>query len=169
MITIRPERPEDVPGIRLVNQRAFGGPDEAGMVDEARARGGWMISLVAVADDQLVGHILFTPVTISASEHVREAAGLAPMAVDPGHQGRGIGTRLASEGLARCRAAGYGIAVVLGHPTYYPRFGFVPGSLHGIRFALDVPDEAFMVIELLPGALEGCSGVARYLPEFMVL
>ena len=169
MVTVRPERPEDIPRIRLVNERAFGQPDEAALVDDVRARGGRMISLVAVDGGRLVGHILFTPVTISAPDRVHEAVGLAPMAVDPDCQRRGIGSRLVAQGLDRCREAGYRIAVVLGHPTYYPRFGFVPASLHGIRFELDVPDEAFMVIELQPGALQGCSGVARYLPEFMKL
>ena len=169
MVTVRPERPEDIPRIRLVNERAFGQPGEAALVDDVRARGGWMISLVAVDGGRLVGHILFTPVTISAPDRVHEAVGLAPMAVDPDCQRRGIGSSLVAEGLDRCREAGYRIAVVLGHPTYYPRFGFVPASLHGIRFELDVPDEAFMVIELQPGALQGCNGVARYLPEFMKL
>ena len=169
MVTVRPERPEDIPRIRLVNERAFGQPDEAALVDDVRARGGRMISLVAVDGGRLVGHILFTPVTISAPDRVHEAVGLAPMAVDPDCQRRGIGSRLVAQGLDRCREAGYRIAVVLGHPTYYPRFGFVPAGLHGIRFELDVPDEAFMVIELQPGALQGCSGVARYLPEFMQL
>ena len=169
MVTVRPERPEDIPRIRLVNERAFGQPDEAALVDDVRARGGRMISLVAVDGGRLVGHILFTPVTISAPDRVHEAVGLAPMAVDPDCQRRGIGSRLVAQGLDRCREAGYRIAVVLGHPTYYPRFGFVPAGLHGIRFELDVPDEAFMVIELQPGALQGCSGVARYLPEFMKL
>ena len=91
------------------------------------------------------------------------------MAVDPDYERRGIGGRLVVQGLELCRASGYRIAVVLGHPTYYPRFGFVPARLHGIRFALDVPDDAFMVMELEPGALDGCTGVARYAAEFMSL
>ncbi len=169
MATIRRERPEDIPWIRAVNERAFGQPDEAALVDAVRARGERTISLVAVDNGRLVGHILFTPVTIHAPDRACEAAGLAPMGVDPDYQGRGFGGRLVVQGLDRCRESGYRIAVVLGHPTYYPRFGFVPARLHGIRFALDVPDDAFMVIELEPGALDGCTGVARYAAEFMSL
>ena len=167
MSTIRPERPEDVPLVRAVNERAFGQPDEAALVDAVRARGERRISLVAVDGERLVGHILFTPVTIRAPDRVRDAAGLAPMAVDPDYQRRGIGSRLVTRGLELCRASGYRSVVVLGHPTYYPRFGFVPARLHGIRFELDVPDDAFMVLELEPGALDGCAGVARYVREFM--
>ena len=166
-LTIRPERPADVPSIRAVNERAFGQPDEAALVDAVRARGERCISLVAVDGARLVGHILFTPVTIGEPDQVHEAAGLAPLAVDPDHQRRGIGGRLVARGLDRCRESGFRIAVVLGHPSYYPRFGFVPARLHGIRFALDVPDDLFMVTELVPGALDGCTGEARYAQEFM--
>lgn len=166
-MTLRPERPTDVAAIRAVNERAFGQSDEAVLVDAVRARGERSISLVAVDGERLVGHILFTPVTIQGPDRVCEAVGLAPMAVDPGHQRRGIGSRLVAQGLDRCREAGYRIAVVLGHPAYYPRFGFVPARRHGIRFELDVPDEAFMVTELAPGSLDGCTGVACYVKEFM--
>ena len=169
MLTIRLERPEDIPWIRAVNERAFGQPDEAALVDAVRARGERSISLVAVDDERLVGHILFTPVTIRGPDRVREAVGLGPLAVDPDYQRGGIGSQLVVQGLDLCRESGHRIAVVLGHPTYYPRFGFVPARLHGIRFQLDVPDDAFMVIALDPGALDGCTGVARYVAEFMSL
>ena len=165
-LTIRPERPQDISRIRAVNERAFGQPDEAALVDAVRARGEWSISLVAVDGERLVGHVLFTPVTIEGPNSAHQAVGLAPLAVDPDYQRRGIGGRLVAQGLDRCRESGYRIAVVLGHPTYYPRFGFVPAR-HGIRFKLDVPDEAFMVLELEPGALAGCTGVACYVEEFM--
>ena len=166
-LTIRPERRQDIARIRAVNERAFGQPDEAALVDEVRARGERCISLVAVDGGRLVGHVLFTPVTIHGPGCEHQAVGLAPMAVDPDCQRRGIGSRLVAQGLDRCRESGYRIAVVLGHPTYYPRFGFVPARRHGIRFELDVPDDAFMVLELKPGALAGCTGVARYVQEFM--
>ena len=165
--TIRPERPADIARIRAVNERAFGQPDEAALVDAVRARGERSISLVAVDGERLVGHVLFTPVTIRGPDCTHEAVGLAPMAVDPDHQRRGIGSRLVAQGLEQCRKSGYRVAVVLGHPTYYPRFGFVPARVHDIRFELDVPDEAFMVLELEPGALASCTGVARYVQEFM--
>ena len=168
-MTLRPERPADFASIRAVNERAFGQPDEAALVDAVRARGERTISLVAVDGGRLVGHILFTPVTIRGPDRVHEAVGLAPMEIDPDHQRRGIGSRLVARGLDRCRESGYRIAVVLGHPAFYPRFGFVPARRHGIRFELDVPDDAFMVVELRPGALDGCTGVARYAQEFMSL
>ena len=168
-LTIRPECPADVPAIRAVNERAFGQPDEAALVDAVRARGERSISLVAVDGKRLVGHILFTPVTIRGPHCVHEAVGLAPLAVDPDYQRRGIGSQLVAQGLDRCRESGYRIAVVLGHPAYYPRFGFVPARRHGIRFELDVPDDVFMVTELVPGALAGCTGVAHYAPEFTAL
>ena len=166
-LTIRPERPADIPLIRAVNERAFGQPDEAALVDAVRARGERSISLVAVDGERLVGHVLFTPVTIHGPDCAHEAVGLAPLAVDPDYQRRGIGGRLVAQGLDGCRESGYRVAVVLGHPTYYPRFGFVPARLHGIRFELNAPDETFMVLELEPGALAGCTGVARYVQEFM--
>lgn len=167
MLTIRAERAADIPWIRAVNERAFGQPDEAALVDAVRARGERSISLVAVDGERLAGHIFFTPVTIHGRDRMCEAAGLAPLAVDPDYQRRGIGSRLVVRGLDRCRESGYRLAVVLGHPTYYPRFGFVSARLHGIGYELDVPDDAFMVAELVPGALDGCTGVARYAREFM--
>jgi putative acetyltransferase len=166
-LTIRPEQPADIPAIRAVNERAFGQPDEAALVDAIRARGERRISLVAVDGGRVAGHILFTPVTIQGPHRECEAVGLAPLAVDPDHQRRGIGSRLVAHGLDRCRERGYRIAVVLGHPAYYYRFGFVPARLYGIRFALDVPRDAFMVIELTPGSLDGCTGMASYAKEFM--
>jgi putative acetyltransferase len=84
----------------------------------------------------------------------------------PSHQNQGIGGQLTRAGLEACRAAGYGYVILLGHPTYYPRFGFVPTSRYGIHWDRDVPDEAFMVVELLPGALEGVTGIVHYHPEF---
>jgi putative acetyltransferase len=91
------------------------------------------------------------------------------MAVRPALQRRGIGSALVREGLARCRAAGHRIAVVLGHPEYYPRFGFSPGAPRGIRSTWEVPDDVFMVLELVPGALDGVAGIVHYRPEFAEL
>jgi len=92
--------------------------------------------------------------------------GLAPVAVLPAHQRAGVGGRLVEEGLRRLREAGHGFCVVLGHPGYYPRFGFLPASDFGVRWERDVPDRAFMALELCPGALAGHPGVVRYAPEF---
>ena len=110
----------------------------------------------------MVGHIAFSPVTI---EPAGSAIGLAPMAVLPAHQRRGIGGRLVREGLEQLRAAGHGAVVVLGHPEYYPRFGFTRASRFGLRCELDCPDEAFMALELVPGALANRAGLVRYRRE----
>ena len=92
--------------------------------------------------------------------------GLAPMAVLPEYQNQGVGSLLVRNGLSECQRAGFDIVVVLGHPRYYPRFGFIPASQKGLSCEYQVPDEAFMVIELRPGALNGMSGLVKYQPEF---
>ena len=92
--------------------------------------------------------------------------GLAPMAVAPEYQQQGIGSALVRSGLEHCRAAGYKAVIVLGHPRYYPRFGFVPASHFNIRSQYDAPDEAFMALELEPGALGEIGGVVKYHPLF---
>jgi putative acetyltransferase len=166
MMIVRQERPEDVAGIRHVNEQAFDGPAEADIVDLLRARGKVALSLVAAQDDRIVGHILFSPVMIeSEGELCASAVGLAPMAVLPELQKQGIGSRLVKHGLEQCRKAGYQCVVVLGHAEYYPRFGFLPASRYGLKCVYDVPDEVFMAIELREGALAGRAGIVKYQPE----
>ena len=164
-VAVRPERLGEAEAIRTVNLRAFGGPLEAAIVDALRGSEG-AISLVAIAADSIVGHILFTPVDVDGTQRSIRAAGLAPMAVAPEHQGQGIGSRLVRAGIEACRAAGYQVIVVVGHATYYPRFGFVPGTSKGLECQWPVPPEVFMVLELLPGVLRDVRGIARYRPEF---
>lgn len=167
MMIVRQERPEDVAGIRHVNEQAFGQPAEADLVDLLRTRGKVVLSLVATQEDLIVGHILFSPVMIESEGEVFDAAvGLAPMAVLPGLQKQGIGSQLVEHGLELCRKSGYECVVVLGHAEYYPRFGFVPASRYGLKCEYDVPDEAFMALELRDGALKGRAGIAKYQPEF---
>ena len=169
MLIIRAETKEDIPAVRRVNELAFGQPDEATLVDALRAAARPHISLVAVEDGRVVGHIFFSPVTIEAVDEAVDFGstilGLAPMAVLPEYQRRGIGSQLVREGLSECRRIGCEVVVVLGHPEYYPRFGFVPASQKGLRCEYPVPDEAFMVAELKPGALT-VRGLVKYGPEF---
>jgi len=166
MLTIRKETPEDAIAIRYVNEQAFSSPGEAGLVEKLRLRSAFILSLVATQDDQLVGHILFSPVKIESEYSTFTAVGLGPMAVLPKYQRRGIGSQLVHAGLAELRRANYEVVVVLGHPNYYPRFGFSPAKSYGISCEYDVPEEAFMVLELRQGALTGRSGTVKYQPEF---
>jgi putative acetyltransferase len=163
---VREERPEDRAAIHRVNREAFGQVTEADVVDRLRANGKVTLSLVAEVNGQVVGHILFTPVTIGAAVGTIFVLGLAPMAVLPSYQRRGIGHRLVERALSRLRAAGHRGVVVLGHPAYYPRFGFVPAGIYGIRSEYDAPDAAFMALELIPGGLKDCAGLAKFQPEF---
>lgn len=161
---IRPERPSDRDAVYRVNEAAFGQPDEADLVDRLRERSSSYLGLVAEVDGVVIGHILFTPVTLDVG--AADVRGLAPMAVLPEHQRSGVGSALVRAGLAACAADGAEAVVVLGHPAYYPRFGFKPASAYGIACAYDVPDEAFMALERVEGALTDAAGVARYHPAF---
>jgi len=167
------EWPEHAAAVTEAHGQAFGRPDEAAIVEQIRATGSATISLVAqlapdLRRDQpgpIVGHVLFSPVNIDAGSEPL-GLGLGPIAVLPAHQRKGIGARLIEAGLRRAKSLGYGYVVVLGHPEYYPRFGFSKASRFGLRFEHPVPDEVFMAMELVPGALGGVSGVVRYLPAF---
>ncbi len=159
---IRAERAGDIGDIRQVNLSAFGTATEADLVDALREQARPIVSLVAEDDGAIVGHILFSPVTLSSDPDLR-IIGLAPMAVVPDRQRRGVGSALARAGVAACREEGYDAVIVLGHPEYYPRFGFVAASRFGLRSEYDVPDDVFMAMELKPGALQGRGpGTIRY-------
>ena len=160
-VVIRPERPGDEAAIRRVHREAFGQPDEAALVDALRRSCPDLLSLVAVEGREIVGHILFSPATIGEVE----GFGLAPMAVLPGRQRQGIGSRLVRTGLEALRERGVPFVIVLGHPGYYPRFGFEPASARGISAQWDVPDEAFMIWVFDEARMRGVRGVARYRPE----
>jgi putative acetyltransferase len=165
MIIVRAETAADVPAVYRVNELAFGRPEEANLVDALRASARPFISLVAVSGEQVVGHIFFSPVTLEAETAACVILGLAPLAVLPEYQRRGIGAQLVRVGLKECQRRGCDVVVVLGHPAYYPRFGFVPASRKGLRCEYPVPDEVFMVAELRPHALVG-RGLVKYRPEF---
>jgi len=164
-VTSRLETPGDADQIRAVHARAFGRPGEAALVDALRGSDGW-ISLVAVADALIVGHVLFTPVRIVGRETPSGGVGLAPLAVLPSFQRQGIGSRLVRAGLDTCRTRAIGFVVVLGEPEYYARFGFVTASTRGLSCEYEVPEEAFMALEVRPGALAQVRGVVQYRAEF---
>jgi putative acetyltransferase len=166
MLKIRPETPEDEVAIRHVNEDAFGQKEEGELIEKLRNRGVLTLSLVAVQDNEIVGHIVFSPVKVESESSRFEAIALAPMAVLPAYQRKGIGSQMVRAGLEECRRLGQEIVVVLGHPDYYPRFGFVPASTYAIECEYDVPSEVFMTLELRPGALSGRSGTVKYQPEF---
>jgi putative acetyltransferase len=163
-MTIRPETSADHAAIREVNRLAFGGEDEARLVDALRDGGFVRISLVAEEDSRIIGHILFSVLTIATPQGEIEASSLAPMAVVPSHQRRGIGSSLVREGLRACREAGHRIVIVLGHPEFYPRFGFSAKLAEPLRSVYSGP--AFMAVELVPDALKGIEGEVRYPPPF---
>jgi putative acetyltransferase len=165
-IVIRSERPEDAPAVRALNRAAFARDEEGNLVDRLRASGKLPVTLVAEEDGVIVGHIAFSRVSCPENEEAAPGAGLGPMAVAPDRQNEGIGSKLVREGVEACRGAGFGYLVVLGHPEYYPRFGFVPAGLFGIGCRWPVPEEVFMVRELSTGALDGIRGLVEYEPEF---
>ena len=162
---IRPEQAEDLNSIRRVHESAFPTAAEARLVETLRANGKAVVSLVAEVDGRVVAHILFSPATIEGNSRACAGLGLAPVAVLPEFQNRGVGSQLIRAGLDRCRQIGCGFVIVLGHPSYYLRFGFRRASEYGLtnEYAVDDP---FMAIELAPGALPPEGGLARYAPEF---
>jgi putative acetyltransferase len=163
--TIRPERADDLQFTRYVNLLAFGRPDEGILVDELRKNGKLIVSLIAEAESRVVGHIGFSFVTSIKAPDV-SIAGLAPVAVLPTFQKRGIGSMLVGQGIEECRKLGVQAIVVIGHPDYYPRFGFRRAGQFGLTCVYDAPDEAFMAMELVEGALSVCRGLVCYQPEF---
>ncbi len=166
MITIRAETERDHAAVRRINEAAFDSAAEANLVEALRREASPYISLVAELDTEIVGHIFFSPVNIESAEESFTALGLAPMAVLPEYQNRGIGSQLVRQGLNECQRLGHDVVVVLGHPKYYPRFGFVPASQKKITSEYQVPDEVFMVAELKAGALDGKQGLVKYHPAF---
>jgi putative acetyltransferase len=165
-MTIRPESPEDYSSVRHVNELAFGRPTEADLVERLRQACTDSLSLVA-EDDAVVGHILFTSVVVESEGRRVLGMGLAPMAVIPDRQRQGIGSQLVRRGLDILRQRGCPFVVVVGHPEYYPRFGFERASMHGLTCRWEgVPDAAFMVLVLDERGMAAVSGAAKYREEF---
>lgn len=162
---VREEQERDHAEVHAVNLAAFETPAEAKLVIRLRKEARPTISMVAVKGEEVVGHILFSPVVLSEHESL-QIMGLAPVAVAPEHQRKGVGSSLVRAGLKRCKETGYGAVVVLGHPEYYPHFGFVAAARSGVRFAYDAPEEAFMLLELQPGYLDNAQGTISYHAAF---
>jgi putative acetyltransferase len=164
---IRPEQPEDINDIRDINEKAFGQAQEANIVDNIRRNCDDILSLVAIDKDKLVGHILFSPVTIEDDKEDVIGMGLAPIAVLPEFQRQGIGSQLIKRGIEELRKSKYPFIIVLGHEDYYPRFGFEPASRFGIKSQWGgIPDNAFMILWLDKSVINQTSGIAKYRSEF---
>lgn len=164
MTEIRDEQPGDIAAIRAVNRLAFAQDLEGQIVDALRANGAATLSLVAVDDDVIVGHIMFSPLYVGDVQ----GAGLGPMAVVPSHQQQGIGSRLVEAGIDCLNKIGCPFVVVLGHPAFYPRFGFQSAARYGLTCEWEVPAEALMVKILNPDVGDRLEGVARYRAEFSI-
>lgn len=162
---IRGELDADHAAVAAVLESAFPEDGESRLVTRLRSSASPLVSLVAERQGRVVGHILFSPVTLDSDPSLK-LMGLAPMAVHPELQRSGIGSALVEAGLRECQEAGAGTVVVLGHPDYYPRFGFLPASQFQITSEYDVPSEAFMLRELRPGYLDGHRGTVSYHAEF---
>ncbi len=167
-IEIRQEKATDYPAVYDVHTNAFGRKDEARLTDRLRLSNVFVpeLSLVAFLDNELVGHIMFTQVAIVDNDKETVSLSLAPMAVIPAMQRKGIGCLLVNRGLSKARELGYESVIVLGHREYYPRFGFEPTSKWGIKAPFNVPDHVFMGLELVKGAFSGVKGIVRYAREF---
>ncbi|MBA2275288.1 MAG: N-acetyltransferase [Chloroflexi bacterium] len=150
-MSIRPESPKDWLGIHQVTELAFGRGEEADLVDCLRASDAWVpgLSLVAEGEDgQLIGHLLLSYVTLATVDGLQRVLSLAPVAVEPAHQSQGVGTALIRAAIDAAEAREEPLVVVLGHPWYYPRFGFEPAIRSGIESPRPVPDHFFMVRRL---------------------
>lgn len=169
-IVVRPEREEDFHEIFEVNRLAFGQDGEAKLVDtlrKNRAVFNSQLSIVAIQNNTMVGHILFTIISIIDNKgNMYESLALAPMAVKPGFQKKGIGGQLIKEGLGAAKKLGFKSVIVLGHEEYYPKFGFEPAEKWNIRAPFDIPSSNFMAIELVNEGLKNTSGTVAYPKEF---
>jgi putative acetyltransferase len=164
MTIIRRATAEDIESIREVNRQAFGGDDEGRLVDLLRDGGFARLSLVATLHDHVIGHILFSDLTIATGHGTIHALALAPMAVFPSEQRRGIGSMLVREGLLTAKESGHRIVIVLGHAAFYERFGFSVQLARPLRSPYSGPN--FMALALQPGALDDVEGEVRYSPPF---
>ena len=165
---VRAETAADYPLVADLTRSAFDNNAEVVLIERLRQTCDGYLSLVAEQRGQLVGHIMFSPVTLGKHSKIKLMA-LAPMAVSDVLHHQGIGSALVRSGLELCRKHGISAVVVLGHPGYYPRFGFTPARGFNISSPWQVPDNTFMLLELMPGALKGLSGQVQYHSAFQAL
>ena len=166
MLIIREESPKDINGIYEINKQAFEDESEAKIVNALREADELSLSLVAQINNQIVGHIAFSEVKIDSGAESYDAIGLAPMAILPEYQRRGYGSELVEKGLKILSERGHEIVVVLGHPEYYPKFGFITTDKYGIHCEFECPAEAFMIKELKQNSLKGIGGTVKFNPKF---
>jgi len=166
---IRPEQGKDIDTIRQIHIQAFGQDHESKLVEAVRNSASFIpeLSIVAFDRGEIKGHILFSIISIENTEEAFISLALAPLAVNPAFQNKGIGSILIREGLKVCKKLGFASVIVLGHPEFYPRFGFVPAAEKDISCPFSVPDEAFMVCELYRGGLNNVNGVVKY-PDYFL-
>jgi putative acetyltransferase len=162
LIEIREELPSDATSIRDVNRRAFERDQEGKIVDALRSNGAALLSLVATLDGQVVGHIMYSPLSVGEVT----GAGLGPLAVVPEYQRQGIGSKLVMAGSEKLKYVGCPFVIVVGHASYYSRFGFKPASRRGITCEWEVPDDVFMLLVFDEPTMRNVSGLAKYRHEF---
>lgn len=165
-LAIRAEKESDHERVAAIQEAAFGQTAEAELVAALRESARPRLSLVAELAGERVGHVFFSPVAIEGPGAAPPVAGLAPLAVAPEWQGRGAGSALVRAGLSACVPLGWQAVFLLGDPGYYGRFGFEPAPPRGLRYESEAFDRGFQVRELVPGALEGCTGWVRYHEAF---
>ena len=162
------EQPIYYDAIDEINNLAFGQPQETGLIRSLRKLNDYIpeLSLIAFNDDDAIGHILFFPIVIISDDREFQTLSLAPMAVVPEYQNKGMGGELVRHGLSQANKLGFNSVLVLGHPNYYPRFGFEKAGKWNIKCPWEAPDEAWMAIELKAGALVGKAGMAVFPKEY---
>ena len=166
---IKLEQPSNINDIHDVNEKAFGQSQEANIIDNIRKNCDDVLSLVAIEKDKIVGHILFSPVIIEGEHGVVKGMGLAPIAVLPEFQRQGVGSQLVNMGIGQLRERKCPFIIVLGHPEYYPRFGFESAARFGIKSQWEgIPDNVFMILWLDTSMMHQIRGIAKYRSEFEV-
>lgn len=167
-ITIEAENKGDYEQITRLHTIAFKRDGEARLVEKLRKTPTYIpeLSLVAKYRNMIVGHVLFYPIKINAYKKKCDSLALAPISVIPSFQNRKVGSRLIKEGLEKARKLGFKSVIVVGHPEYYPRFGFEKASKYGISAPFNAPDNVVFAIELEKDGLKNCSGTIEYPSEF---